>query len=52
MNAPIILNIFTKRTYWHHGKTTGTAVTKPVTDTLNENRVLIQIIVAVVKMSL
>jgi hypothetical protein len=52
MNAPIIENIFTKTTYWHHGKPTGTAVTKPVTDTLNKNRVLIQIIVAMVKMCL
>jgi hypothetical protein len=52
MNAPIMENIFTKGTYWHHGKSTGTAITKPVTDTLNENRVLVQIIVAIIKMSL
>jgi hypothetical protein len=52
MYALIIENIFTKGTYWHHERSTGTALTKPVTNILSENRVLIQVIVAMINMSL
>jgi len=52
MYALIIENIFTKGTYWHHGKSTSTALTKPITNILSENRVLIQVIVVMIKMSL